>query len=278
MTLPESPNKTQPRPSLSVGLDASRSRSGGAKAHLQGILKAFNPTVDGIAKVHVWSYSALLAQLPDEPWLIKHNPPELEKSLMSQAWWQWRHLSAELEKNSCDILLTTDAATFCNFRPAIVMSRDMLAFEPGESSRFGMTKARVRIFLLRHLTIRALRRAEGALFLTKYAANVIQKATGPLRRIRVIPHGIGEAFRRPPRQHGWSPAAKPEITCVYVSNVDMYKHQWHVVKAVGILRRAGHPVVLKLVGGGEGRARTLLDDAIAAEAHAADFVEIIPGG
>lgn len=61
---------------LSVAIDASRNRSGGAKAHLIGILNAIDPRDHNIAKVHVWSYDSLLEQLPDTPWLIKHSPPK----------------------------------------------------------------------------------------------------------------------------------------------------------------------------------------------------------
>ena len=41
---------------LVVGIDASRNRSGGAKAHLLGIIKDSNPRAHGIEEVHVWSY------------------------------------------------------------------------------------------------------------------------------------------------------------------------------------------------------------------------------
>ena len=51
--------------SLIVGIDASRNRSGGAKAHLLGVLRNGDPREHGISAVHVWSYRALLATLPD---------------------------------------------------------------------------------------------------------------------------------------------------------------------------------------------------------------------
>jgi glycosyltransferase involved in cell wall biosynthesis len=35
---------------------------------------------------------------------------------------------------------------------------------------------------------------------------------------------------------------------LYVSIVDQYKHQWHVVEAVAALRKQGFPIVLDLVG------------------------------
>ena len=68
--------------SLIIGIDASRNRSGGAQAHLIGILSSLNPEKHGIIEVHIWSFSSLLNLIPDQSWLIKHNPPTLEQSLI----------------------------------------------------------------------------------------------------------------------------------------------------------------------------------------------------
>ena len=78
-----------------VGIDASRNRSGGAKAHLIGLIGEGDPSKHGIKEVHVWAFKTLLDSLPDEPWLVKHNPKALERSLFWQVWWQRRSLPKE---------------------------------------------------------------------------------------------------------------------------------------------------------------------------------------
>jgi glycosyltransferase involved in cell wall biosynthesis len=255
-----------------VAIDASRNRSGGAKTHLLGILSAHDPTQQGVASVHVWSYRKLLDALPDAPWLVKHHPPELEQSLLRQLWWQRRKLPQELERQGCDVLLTTDAGSICSFRPSVVMSRDMLSFEGNEMERYSfLSFARLRLFLLRYMQVAALRRATGALFLTSYASTVIQRFTGTLPVVRIIPHGIAEQFRQQTIQGKWETSAL-EIRCVYVSNADMYKHQWQVVRAVAQLRRKGYPLALKLIGGGFGPAKELLDQTVAEEDPQGHFV------
>jgi hypothetical protein len=55
-----------------VGIDATRNRSGGAVAHLRGILAAIDPVPCGISQVHLWSYDELLQTIKSQPWLIKH--------------------------------------------------------------------------------------------------------------------------------------------------------------------------------------------------------------
>jgi glycosyltransferase involved in cell wall biosynthesis len=248
--------------SLVVGIDASRNRSGGSKAHLLGILRDSDPLAHGIREVHVWSYRALLAALPDFPWLVKHNPPELEKSLLDQVWWQFRSLPTEARSAGCSILLNTDAGSVCGFRPAVTMSRDMLSYEPGEIKRFGLSKARARLILLRIVQSQSMRFADGVIFLTEYAAKVIQKTTGVLRRVAVIPHGVGRAFVERDSRADWPVDPARSIRCLYVSNAAMYKHQWVVVQAIAALRNRGFNVELVLAGGGAGRAARLLDDAI----------------
>src|SRR4051812_39164631 len=102
-----------------LGIDASRNRSGGAKAHLRGILTGADPMEWGISEVHVWAYRSLIDALPDFPWLVKHSPPVLEKSLLHQVLWQYRKLPDEARKCGCDILFNTDAGSVCPFQPAV---------------------------------------------------------------------------------------------------------------------------------------------------------------
>jgi len=83
---------------LKIANDASRNRSGGASAHLIGILSEFDPVKHDIQEIHVWTFRALLDQLPDYPWLIKHNPIALEQSLVKQLIWQAPELRKRLKK------------------------------------------------------------------------------------------------------------------------------------------------------------------------------------
>lgn len=267
-------NSVADRDRIVVGIDASRNRSGGAVVHLRGILEDLDPEMHGLREVHVWSYRKLLDALPDQPWLKKHNPPELEKSLIHQVWWQYRSLPVEAENHGCDILLNTDAGTVCRFRPAITMSRDMLPYEKREMRRYGLSKARLRSMALRYIQTGSLRRAEGAIFLTRHAADRIQEVTGPLSGARVIPHGVSDRFRQITSGGRWSREVAAPIRCLYVSNAEMYKHQWVVIKAVGMLRERGHNVRLLLVGGGRGRPQQLIDEELARTDPQREFVEI----
>lgn len=251
------------RGKVRIAIDASRNRAGGAKAHLIGLIGAAEPERFGFSEVHVWSYDSLLRTLPDRPWLVRHSPPELEGSILHQLRWQRWGLPAELKATDCAIVLNTDAGTVCRFRPSVTMSRDLLPYTPDDVARYGFGKARLRLFVLRYLHSRSLRLADGAIFLTHHAGEVIQRYCGRLSNVSYVPHGVGENFRAGAPRLSWPKAGMRDIHCVYVSNTAPYKHQWVVVRAIEALRRRGHAVRLTLIGGGHGHAQARLEGQIA---------------
>lgn len=256
-----------------VALDASRNRSGGGKTHLINILQGGDPRDHGIREVHVWAYKVLLDALPDHPWLVKHGPPALEGSLAKQLLWQIFQFPKEFRAVGCDIVLNTDAGTVSSISPSVTMSRDMLSYEPGEIERFGWSKARLRLLLLRYVQNRSLRRAAGAVFLTNHAARTIQDSCGALERVALIPHGIGDNFRVGGERPPWPARGERSIRCLYISNAALHKHQWSVVEAIAALRGRGLDVDLQLVGGGSGAGLERLHRQIAISDPDRTFVD-----
>jgi glycosyltransferase involved in cell wall biosynthesis len=246
-----------------LGIDACRNRSGGAIAHLKGILSAANPQDHGIRQVHLWSHQNLLAQVPERPWLVKQPTKELDGPFAGQLWWQATRLSHAARQAGCDLIFTTDASTLCRFAPMVTLSQDMLSYEPGIMQTFGWSVARARLLAILWLQNAALRRSHGAIFLSRYAGELIQQSCGPLANVAYVPHGVGDEFRTTGSMAPWPQHAAEPIRCVYVSNAALYKHQWQVVRAVAALRVRGCNLVLDLVGGGSGPAQRLLDSAIA---------------
>lgn len=245
-----------------LGINAGRCRSGGARAHLIGILNAVDPDRYGIKEIHVWSYNELLDSLPNLHWLIKHHDPALEKTLLAQMWWERFKFPRLLADINCSILLNTDAGSLSRFRPNVTMSRDLLCYEPGEITRYGFSKARLRLVILRFVQNASLKFSDGAVFLTHYAGKLIQDSCGALERVSYIPHGVESAFLNIKPAQNWPTNNERPIRCIYVSNAELYKHQWHVVRAIGILKKEGYNVGLELIGGGGGRARSQLEFAI----------------
>jgi glycosyltransferase involved in cell wall biosynthesis len=99
-------------------------------------------------------------------------------------------------------------------------------------------------------------------------------AEGGAVRSKVIPHGVDPRFARSPRVQ----RSIKEYTLdrpfriIYVSIIDLYKHQWHVVDAVGKLRQSGLPVTLELIGPAYGPAWARLKKSLEQVDPAADFI------
>lgn len=247
---------------IKVGIDASRNRSGGAKAHIIGILTELSMLPDEIMEVHVWSFKELLDLLPDHNWLVKHAPPTLEKSLIHQVWWQYYKLPIDAKKNGIDILLNTSAGSVCHFHPSVSMSRDMLSYEKGEIQRFGFSYFRLRLIILRYIQNYLLKNSEGVIFLTEYASKVIQEYCGTISNYTIIPHGVSKAFRIESNFGVWEKHEDQPIRCIYVSYVELYKHQWNIVKAINLLREKGYNLTVSFVGGGGGKAQKLFEKEV----------------
>lgn len=246
---------------MKIGIDISRTMSGGGKAHILGILQEVNPEQFNIDEIHVFGRELVLEQINNigKPWIIKHSQPLLEKSLLHQLFWQYCHMPRQIKKYKCDILLSTDAGTLKVHNPSIVMSRDMLSFERTEIGRYPKYgKLWLRLLALRYIQIRSLKKATGVLFLTKYAADTILLWSGKIENHRIIPHGIGEHFKHKKKISNWPENNERSINCVYVSNTALYKHQWNVAEAIAQLRTEDVDVKITFIGGGSGPAQNLL--------------------
>ena len=248
---------------MDVLIDASRNRSGGAISHILGILNdGIDPNVYGINKVYICSYSKLLNRIEDKPWLHKVNHRFLEKSIFHQLLWQIFILPRYFKKKKIKVCLYTDASAVVRIKNSIVMSRDMLSFEPGHIKLFPKFKDRMRLKIIGWLQVSSMRRAKNVVFLTKYAQTVISEYTGNLNSTSIIPHGLKNNFI-----NVWKNRTEINnpISIIYVSNASYYKHHINVLKAVKEVHKKGIDVKLNLIGANVGAASDILQQAIKIE-------------
>jgi len=246
---------------MKIGIDASRSRSGGAISHIKGILTELNPSKYQISEVHIWAPLSLLMDLDDREWLIKHSPKKINKNIFYQFFWQFFEFKKELIKYECSILFKTTASSVANFSPSITLSQDMLPFELKEMKRYGWSLGRLRLIFLRFIYQQVLRHSSGVIFLTEYASKRIQETTGKLENTIVIPHGVNNIFRQENYMRS-NPLSLKKFNCVYVSAAAPYKHQWNVIEAISILRKKDINISITLIGGGSGRSQKKIDRAV----------------
>jgi glycosyltransferase involved in cell wall biosynthesis len=258
---------------LRLCIDASNTRAGGTVTHLVELLRVAEPAQHGFGEVVVFAGSAVLSNIENRPWLRKVAEPLLEQSNdpfrdrrhLYRAFWQRFKLRRLAEGVNCDLLFVPGGMDNSGFVPMVTMSRNMLPFEPEEAKRYGISTSRMRLVILRRLQARTFRRAAGVIFLTDYARDAVLKATDVASsHCTVIPHGVGEGFFCAPKLQlpiGDYSIQRP-MRLLYVSTIDLYKHQWNVVEAVAAIRAKGYPVVLDLVGHTNKRAAKRLSLAL----------------
>ena len=251
---------------LTIGIDAANLRGGGGVTHLVELLRATEPGMVGIRRVVVWGGTLILKALDNRPWLEKRNPPALNKGFLWRSGWQFSCLSKAARDEGCDVLFVPGGSYAGDFRPVVTMSQNLLPFEMAELRRYGWSLFSLKLMLLRFTQMHSFKRADGVIFLTEYARTVVQGVTGSLRgKSCIVPHGLNHRFNSAPK---WQRTiadydeAHP-YRVLYVSIIDKYKHQWHLVEAVATLREEGLPIVLDLVGPAFPAALKRLNETIA---------------
>jgi glycosyltransferase involved in cell wall biosynthesis len=233
-----------------VGIDASNLRVGGGVRHLVELLRHAEPRDHGIDRVVVWSGRRTLEQLPEKPWLDPVPNPLLDGGLIRRVLWQ-HALASHLRQKRCDVLFSPGGSYLCSFRPFVTMSRNMLPFEYPEMRRYGFSPMFFKLLLLRGVQAATFRNADGLIFVSEYARSVVEKVLrGGVKNAVTIPHGVDRRFYCEPKQQKAvsSCTLADPFRLLYVSDVTVYKHQWHVVAAVADLRKDGIPGTLELIG------------------------------
>lgn len=261
-----------------VGIDASNIRAGGGVTHLVELLKAADPQAHRFLKVVIWGGQTTLSQIEERPWLEKCHLPELDRNLFFRTLWQCFKLSCLARESGCNVLLVPGGSFAGSFHPIATISQNLLPFEWHELRRYGVSLLGLKLSLLRWSQSHTFRNAEGIIFLSQYAQDTVLQAIGSKDgKSVIIPHGINERFTCPPREQesiARYSASRP-FRILYVSIIDMYKHQWHMVEAVSQLRDSGIPVSLELIGPAYPPALVRLKKAISRFDPKGEFVHYL---
>lgn len=238
---------------MKIGIDATNIGGGGGVTHLKEILLSLNNNaiLDKDHRIIVFSSTKVLNQLPNSEQIEKITFPELNKNIFYRVFFQLFLFDHEI-KLRCDILFSITGDYIGNFRPIVGMSQNMLLYERNIWKEIKQIKEIIRFWLIYHKQKYTFKNSEGLIFISNYAKNYIsEKIDLKQKKSIVIHHGISPRFTN--KLTPQKPISEYSITnpfkFLYVSTVHIYKNQWTVVEAIGILRMKGYPVELDLVGG-----------------------------
>ncbi len=237
---------------LILGIDATNLRDGGGQTHLIELLSVADPLKHGFKKIIVWGSKKTLNHLSDNKWLIKKIPLTNEQNLLLRINWQIFSLSKEAKALGCNIILVPGGVYMGNFKPYVTICQNMLPFEFREIQRFGFSLITLKLLVLKWAQSLTFNRAQGLIFLTKYAKSIVKNSIRKSRGLDIIiPHGLNKRFSV--SKNNFYPIGsytdKKPFRILYVSPINFYKHQWNVVEAINDLRKdMKWPIVLDLVG------------------------------
>ena len=236
---------------ITIGIDAANIRLGGGITHLAEILGGVDIHALNIEKIIVWAGKKTAAQLPSYFWLQKIVPPQLNGHLPDRVFWQAFRLSDAAREQGCDILLIPGGSYVGNFKPVVTISQNLLPFEWTEIVRNKSIFTAIKMMILRQVQRFSFRRSDGIIFLTQYAKDRVLSVIGDIPALTtVIHHGLNHQLDRTPKsQRSIDDYSFEEpLNIIYVSNIDVYKHQIEVVEAIYQLRQKGFPLSLTMVG------------------------------
>ena len=233
-----------------LGIDASNIRSGGGLSHLRGVLGHIDLRQFGFEKGYVWCNpvaAEYFASLRNTDIIIAPQR-SLDGSFVKLIAWYQFQLPRLINETGSQIIWAPGGIMFfrCHV-PTVMMSQNLLPFEPLETARYGFAAKRIKFFLLRRVQQYAFRHARAVVFLSQYARKQVSRFVPDVeQKSLIISHGVDSSFYYSPRPCDWN-GGKP-LRLLYISTIDMYKHQWHVVSAVSALIKKGYNIHLDLVG------------------------------
>jgi len=259
---------------MRVVIDGSGIRAGGGITHLSELLGAVDPEEFSFSTIQVWASKMTLSRLPKGGVIQHAHHPALEQNIALRTLWQRRLLPRSLDPDR-DLLFVPGGLSLSPYGCMVSMAQNLLPFDEVEQERFANPRSRLRYQLLRWGQLRTFEQSGGAIFVSEYLQDAVaQHSAQDLPPSRVIHHGLNQRFLSSPkvqkRIDDYS-LDKP-FTLLYVSVVNVYKHQWNVVEAVAKLRESGSPIALELVGPAQPSSLERLNESISRHDPEGKFV------
>ena len=235
-----------------LGIDATNIVSGGGLTHCKKILLNNKFKEHGFSKVIIWSSKNTLDNIASSEFILKKTHYLLNKKIFIRIFWNIFFFKRAIMKGNCDALLVLGGYSLVRFKPTVTISQNMLPFEPKEIKNYGISLRRFKFAIIKYLQLYTFSNSEGIIFLSNYAKDQIgKKIKLHNKNTKIVPHGIDESFyinKNNIREFSDNLKNTKPFKFIYVSTVDMYKHQWNVIKAVGKLKNDGYKVQLDLIG------------------------------
>ncbi|MDZ7691004.1 MAG: glycosyltransferase family 1 protein [Balneolaceae bacterium] len=247
-------------------IDASNILSGGGLTHLKELIKHAEPEKYGFDEVVLWAPNKTLKQIVEKPWLDKKSHPYINKGYLHRFLWKYFVLKPSLDEDA--LLFIPGTGYVSGAGKVVAMCQNLLPLEKQELDRFYPSSTWLRLMILRFLHIKTFSKADGIIFLNEYCSSKADALIDEMNSCVIIPHGVNNDFRLSRNSY----AFKDSFDLLYVSTLDLYKHQWVIAEAVLELRKQNIPVCLTLIGEAYSGTEKKLNDVLSKYPKESQFV------
>jgi glycosyltransferase involved in cell wall biosynthesis len=260
---------------MTIGIDASNLLEGGGTTHLIELLSNL-PQHSQVKNIYIWSNKKTLSRIPIDKSIVLLTHPYLNGGYIKRLFWTFCVLPSEARNLKCDVLYHPGGFG-TTFHPYISMCRNMLVFDKKESSRYHWGFDKIRIMFVSMIQKWALKNSDGYIFISNYAQHFVTrslKLSNAFNSI-MINHGVSAKFRNERREYRKQDEFSDlqPVHILYVSTIDVYKHQWNVALAIDALRKKGVPVKITFVGGYVPVALKRFNEVLAEIKESDQFIE-----
>jgi glycosyltransferase involved in cell wall biosynthesis len=235
-----------------LGIDATNIIKGGGITHLKEILNFPEEFELYFDKIYIWSNAKTLDIIPDHPLYLKKHHPVFEKSIFKRIIWRKFFFTKILNEFKVDLLFMPGGPSGVKFAPKVTMSRNMHPYVWKELLRYSF----LTFFFYKYLLIRlfqpsSFKKFDAIIFLNEFVKNYMIKLISKYKgKTEIIAHGINSSFFYDGRQ--FKPISEYTISnkfkILYVSKIDVHKHQSKVAKAILELFQEGYPIEITFIG------------------------------
>lgn len=220
---------------MKVLIEAFSARLGGGQTYLINLLERLPE--DPSLQVYIYAPSSLA--LPSRPNLFRRSTSWPVTNPILRVFWQAFILPWILWRDDVDVLFCPGGIVMTPTPPScrvVTMFRNMIPFDMRVRKGVTSYQHRLRNWLLYHIMLNSMRRANLTIFISQYCRALLERLT-PIKNAETIYHGIsplfcGGAALAPPlglQAHGY---------LLYVSRFDVYKHHRQLVCAYASLPNA----------------------------------------
>lgn len=230
---------------------------GGSITHLREFLKHSDFEHQGVSQVLICTSQSVFDKVKNDRPVIQYlNHKWLNRGYLKRLLWQIFVLPGILKKHQ-PLLFIPGTGYPKRKYPFVTMFRNLLPVDTYEMDRYKYSATWLRYKILRQTYFTAFKQASGLICMNDYIFNEIPLSIKEaIRSHAIIPHGLSEIFKIEPKVDY---KIRGKIRLLYVSRINLYKHQWVVAEAVLKLKDVGYDVELKLVGSQKGYGQEKLE-------------------